>query len=219
VKFLVLQGHDGKLDFSDLSESSYRVYAQRHGYDYHCDHFSERHGKVNGVHPSWKKLPLLEFVLNAGVHTWIFWADTDSVVTFYPRTLVSFITQEIPVENPWLLVSRDWSESSSLWSAGVMLMRTCDESLDFIREAQKHTNYMNSGCWDQSAMHAVCEEKPAMARGIRVLPRRLLQSVPQECSQGVLAPWQPGDFIAHATGMFNDEKRKVLEQYDARAIR
>lgn len=212
MSYLVLMAHDGNLDFAPIAEKSYRFYADMHGYDFDRRYFMPL---VNGHgHPSWQKLHLLHFAMAFGEWDWILWADTDSVITNYRKRLEDFIEKE-KLSNPWLIVSRDWSDASP-WSAGVMLIRNCEEAKSFLLEAQSKTQYQNSGCWDQSAMHKVWKDKPD---GIAIVPRRYLQSVPKECSDGVVAPWQTGDFIAHVTGIPSERKLPLMKNYFDRAIR
>lgn len=220
MNFLVLLGHDNRLDFAPLAEKSYADYAARHGYAFHCAKFLP---EVEGYgHPAWQKLPLMQRMIEEDKWDWILWADTDSIVTNEAQDLYSLTGWAYPPNQPdasWMLVSRDWSDGESPWSAGVMLVRSCPQSHAFFSEARKHGEFMNSGCWDQSALHAVCRETPWLAEGLKILPRRILQSVPKETSDGVVEPWQPGDFICHFSGQENRHRRARMERYAKLVVR
>lgn len=208
----IITAHDGNLSFAELSARTYREYAKRWGYEFVEEKFRPLGPGV--AHPSWQKLDLLcGYLEKLGTATWIVWVDTDTVVTNHTRPL------PFPMDGTWMVVSKDWSDSESLWSAGVMMIAPCHASRWFFHLAAAKTKYRNSGCWDQSAMHEVCREHPNYSIGIRVLGRRILQSVPRECSQGVIDPWQPGDFIAHATGILQGDKAAILERCAAQAVR
>lgn len=207
----IITAHDGNLPFAELSARTYREYAQRHGYEFIEEQFLPLSAGIG--HPSWQKLALISSHLLRNFGGWVVWVDTDTVVTDYTRPV------PFPDDGAWLVVSRDWSDSESLWNAGVMLMRSCGRALAFFEQASEKIKFKTAGCWDQSAMHEVCHERPGYAEGIRVLPRRVLQSVPRECSQGVVDPWQPGDFIAHATGIMQGDKMAILERCTAQAVR
>lgn len=212
TRVTIITAHDGNLPFAALSGRTYREYAQRHGYEFVEDKFLPLSAGIG--HPSWQKLALISRHLERNFGGWVVWVDTDTVVTDYTRSL------PFPNDGAWLVVSRDWSDSESLWSAGVMLVRSCAAAKYFFETAsEKKIKFMNSGCWDQSAMHEVIRDYPIWAGDVRILPRRVLQSVPRECSQGVVDPWQPGDFIAHATGIMQGDKTAILERCHAQAVR
>lgn len=217
MKFLIALGHDGGLDYWPVCHRSWHEYANRHGYDVHVEMFApQREGRG---HPSWQKLPLLMRLISEARYDWILWADADTVVTEHRVDLfATFILDKAHLpDEPWMLVSKDWNDYSP-WSAGVMLVRSCDEALRFFTETSALTEYKNAGCWDQDAMHELCNRRPDLARGLKILPRRILQSVPNDAIRPN-EPWQEGDFSCHATGIEQKAKRAILERYAARAIR
>lgn len=218
MKILVLMAHDGALNFSSFAETSYSEYAKRHGYDYRCQKLTTP--ETGGPHPSWQKLAIIRKAIENDLYDWIFWVDTDSVVTNHAKAVDDIISIET-TRRPavWMIVSRDWGEGGSPWSAGVMLIKSCPSAIKFLGESEKQTQFMDSGCWDQSAMQRVCKENPVLNNWIEILPRRILQSVPKECSDGVVSPWSPGDFICHVTGIPNSQKRCIVERHFQRAMR
>lgn len=212
MKFLIALGHDGNLDYWPVCQRSWGQYAARHGYDLHIENFAPQ--KEGRGHPSWQKLPLLIRLITEGRHDWILWADADTVVT---NQRLALDTPDTWLLDKWLLVSKDWNDASP-WSAGVMLVRSCEEALRFFVEAAELTQCRDAGCWDQDAMHEICRLRPDIARGLKILPRRILQSVPSDAIKP-LEPWQEGDFVCHATGTDQKAKRRILESYERRAIR
>ncbi|MDE2019715.1 MAG: hypothetical protein KGJ13_05220 [Patescibacteria group bacterium] len=211
----IVTAHDGSLNFSGIAEKSYGEYASRHGYGMITEKF-EKSGNGAG-HPSWQKLALLQRMIHGTEADWLMWVDTDSLVTNH-TTAIDGIINDYNGDDIFLVVSRDWSDDSP-WSAGVMLIKVCATALAFLMVSQKYTRFMDSGCWDQSAMHEVWRTHERFTDGIRILPRRVLQSVPRECSSGVLAPWQRGDFIAHATGVPNEVKHRIMEKLVSQVTR
>ena len=211
MKILILTGHDG-VPYGPIAEASYREYASRHGYWFQCAKLlpaSEGRG-----HPAWQKLALVENAIIANFGGWVLWVDADSLVTNHKLP----ISDETTMRSDWMLVSRDWSDGESPWSSGVMLIRACDEALVFFAVAQEHAQWRDAGCFDQSAMHQVCRERPKLAEGINILPRRVLQSVPREVSDGVVDPWKPGDFIAHFTAMEAPRRVELMTRYAAQHV-
>lgn len=218
IKILIVTAHDGNLDFAPICEASWSEFARRHGYDFTARKFApQSHG--NG-HPSWQKLALLSRLIEASSHDWILWVDTDTVVTNHKINFshwgwTPLIYQGSKIEfDEFLFVSKDWNDYSP-WSAGVMLVKSCEEALAFLQEAETKTQYRDAGTWDQNAMHDVWNANP---QGVKILPRRILQSVPGDVVQAY-EPWQPGDWTAHMTGVPNSQKKRYMEIYEGRAIR
>lgn len=207
-RFLVVLGHDGKLEYAPIAEASYREYAGRHGYSFHVERLA-----APGSHPSWQKLELLCDLVASPRWGWILWADTDSVVT-NQTTRLGFVDG---FAHPWMLVSRDWSDASP-WSAGVMLISACFDARQFLSDAMACGEFKNTPLWDQSAMHKLCKEKGTPV-GLEVLPRRVLQSVPADVFPQAAEPWQPGDFIAHITGIPQRKRLALMQKYAGLAVR
>jgi hypothetical protein len=211
MKLLIALGHDGQLDYADIAERSWSDYSKRQGYDMRVYAFPR--DRI-GEHPSWHKLWLMQSLIREAIYDWIAWADADTVVTNLSWDMAALIAAtDLKHPGVWMIVSRDWSDGPSPWSAGVMLLRRCSEAEIFFREAEKHTEWKNAGCWDQSAMQALGPQP-----GIVVLPRRVLISVPDEV-QPTPDPWRPGDPIVHITGFPQHRRRALMEKYATQAIK
>lgn len=218
LKILIVTAHDGNLDFAPICEASWSEFARRHGYDFTVRKFTPQ--SAGNGHPSWQKLPLLASLIEANAHDWILWADTDTVVTNYLASFDQWRWTPLTYKGKavdlgaWLLVSKDWNDYSP-WSAGVLLIQSCQDALAFFREAETHKQFRDGGTWDQDAMHEVWRAKP---QGIQILPRRVIQSVPRDVVQAT-EPWEVGDFICHVTGIPNAQKRRHLLKYESLAWR
>ncbi len=214
-KILFVSADDGTLNFSSISRASHEEYAERYGYGYERWHLTPE--KNGDSHPSWQKLGVLSYLVGKNGNDWIVWLDADTVIT---NQTIKFENHILPrrAQHEFMLVSKDWSDGSP-WSAGVMAINPSYGAAEFLGAAELKTNWKNDGCWDQSAMHETWKGNRAYEHGIKILPRRILQSVPRECSQGVIEPWQRGDWLAHVTGIPHDRRRPLMEKFHTQAIR
>jgi hypothetical protein len=160
---------------------------------------------ADGAHPSWRKLFLIESVLtdNMDLGEIVLWVDADTCVTNFEK--------EIPLlkGESCIGVSRDW-DNNSPWSTGVMLIRECGEAMAIFREAGVKTHWMNRPLWDQGALQEVWR---AREESFLIFPRRTLQSVPSSAGN-VAEPWQPMDWVCHATNVPNklEEVKSIMRK-------
>jgi hypothetical protein len=198
--------HDGNLPFAGIAEASYASYARRWGYAYESIRTQPGQG-----HPSWQKLACLVDQLRYGglsaPQHWLLYVDTDSMVTNPTIALERFVDPYYDV-----IVSQDWDDNSP-WSAGVMLLQRTRDTDAFLSVARTLTKWKETPPWDQAALHTVWGKQMTGCR-VKVLPRRQLQSVP--AGGGAFDPWQPGDFIAHVTGVANDHRHEWMRNFAER---
>lgn len=84
-------------------------YARRQGYDLIVDY--ESHASRG---TTWLKFDMIERVINAHTHDWIWWMDFDTLITNTTMPLADIITENIanaskPADVD-LLVTNDWYE-------------------------------------------------------------------------------------------------------------
>jgi mannan polymerase II complex MNN10 subunit len=82
-------------------------YANRHGYDLIVDY--ESHA-TRGT--TWLKFDMIERVINARTHDWVWWMDFDTLITNTTMPLTDIITESLanatePAEVDFL-VNNDW---------------------------------------------------------------------------------------------------------------
>ena len=93
-----------------------------------------------------------------------------------------------------------------------MAWKQCPEAFEILRDAMTRTKFKDKRQWDQDALHEVLGVEDAPPR-LRVVGRRVLNSVPDWTHPSVgraVDPWQPGDFLLHASGMALGERLRHM---------
>ena len=173
-------------------------YARKHGYEYIGTLLEKRPNE----YPAWAKVRLLLDVLPTVDR--LLWIDADAFIS-NPEISLSNI-QHID----GLTASRDWGVDASpcdFSSAGMIITR---KALPLIEAAAKKTQWANVPLWDQNALREASLEFKSL---LHVLPRRILNAVPQELLPLAMEPWQEGDFICHLTNTSNEGRRAFLDHY------
>jgi hypothetical protein len=207
-RILVLTGYDDAMaEVGDLCAPSRVAYAERRGYSYHCCRKYEP-----GSHPSWQKIRLLRDLLPG--HEAVLWLDADTMVT-NPEISVEGLAAD---DRHLLYVSRDWTTCSAAdephhFSMGNFLLRNTPTTFAVLDLIESRAEWANVSLWEQSAIQAEHRENPALRRVVRVMPRRVLNSVPYP---DAVEPWAPGDFLAHFTGIANHIRVELIQQMIAR---
>jgi hypothetical protein len=203
-RHLVLTGYDDNMRaVGSWSSTCLCSYAIRHGYS-----FEVVRTFLSGSHPSWQKLRIIEERLAR--HDAILWVDADVVVT---NPAIDWT--KIPETKDGLWLSRDWDavDRPDYFSAGVMIVFSCSESLDILKSAQEMTQWANTPLWDQCALQGVFNSDEKLRSHIHVLPRRMLNSVPAMIQKGAAEPWEKGDFLCHLTGIGNDQRMEAIGRF------
>ncbi len=207
---LVLTGWRGDglwRQMGKLAASSWQAYADLHGFSFRC--LGDADFPPGLGHPSWQKLRHLRAAL--GEFDRVLWVDADTVCTNHHIDIRNHI--------PWdaaVTASADWGGGRG-WSAGVMAWTAGQEAISILDAAMGKVRYANKRQWDQDALHEVLGMEDATPR-LRVLPRRALNAVPSWThpqAGAAVEPWQPGDFLLHASGMALPERLRHLRQADA----
>ncbi len=182
-----------------------QAWAARHGYAYKCN--TEWRPCS---HPSWQKLRIVSDALTE--YERVVWLDADVVIT---NPMIS--ADDLGVPGAPLTVSRDVFRAARepdvphYFSMGNFVMIQGDAATDLLRRASEKIQYENKPYWDQTAMWDVSREIGISHIAIR--PRRVLNSVPMECHSDAAEPWQPGDFLAHFTGLSNDQRLQCIPRF------
>jgi galactosyl transferase GMA12/MNN10 family len=176
-----------------------RAWAVRHGYDFHCERTFPK-----DVHPSWHKLSLIIDALLR--YERVVWLDADSIIT---NPLIS--ADQLHSAEDGFTASEDWSphDTSPCFSAGNIVATKA--ALPALLQAQTLTHWSNRNPWDQGALR----ELQASYTFVAFAPCRTLNAVPFDAQPQAKqeAYWQPGDFLAHLTGISNDRRLELLPRF------
>jgi mannan polymerase II complex MNN10 subunit len=99
--------------------TSHADYAKRHGYDLIVDYESQ---SSRGT--TWLKFDMIERVINAQTHDWIWWMDFDTLITNTTIPLVDVIAESLanttkPADVDFL-VNNDWYDCSPYVSTMIL---------------------------------------------------------------------------------------------------
>lgn len=195
---LVLTGYDDAMaEVGDRVSRTHERYAAKWGF-----RFVRHRSYQGGEHPSWQKLRIVtSYLRDCDV---LLWLDADTVVTnegFDFRSLEP---------RAGILASADWNCSDGTrFSAGNYVAYAGDRTFDLLSAAQTLRQYAGRPNWDQDAMQDLSLR--AWWEGVvTILPNRALNSVPVQAQPTAVAPWQPGDFLCHLTGIPNARRLDML---------
>ena len=198
MNILILTGYDDNMqELGDICLPSKRAYAERHGYAFECVRDYPK-----DVHPSWHKLQLLKERIDK--YEAILWLDGDSIVTNQRMKIRSDDGVGI------LTASADWcsetDDPSELPSMGNFFLYNDPKTQRWLDMVLTQNHFGNRPMWEQDAVHWCMRDDQWFRLMVAVRPRRMLNSVHPTCrphGKDPGAPWQPGDFLIHLTGVEN----------------
>ena len=193
-----MTGYDDNMqELGDICLPSKRAYAERHGYAFECVREYPK-----DVHPSWHKLQLLKDRIDK--YEVILWLDGDSIVTNQRMNIRSDGGDSI------VTASADWcsetDDPSELPSMGNFFLSNTIGTHSWLGMAMAQKHFENRPMWEQDAVHQCMNDDEWFRSMVAVRPRRMLNSVHPTCrphGKDPGAPWQPGDFLIHLTGVEN----------------
>jgi hypothetical protein len=214
MKILVLTGCDAAMDsVGNLTAPNHHFYAQLHGYA-----FERVRDYEPGSHPSWQKMRLIQERLPN--YDAILWLDADTIVTNPKRPVTKLIDG-----HAGLIVSKDWTnplpeDEIKHFSLGNFVFTNNAQSFILLNLAMARTEWANQPLWEQQAIQEEYRANPEVRPWVKILPRRVLNSVPATPTTTGDEPWEPGDFLCHFTYLPNEERvrhipRAVVEGFKA----
>ena len=191
-----------------LGVENKRAYCQQHGYDFiYCEDSLD-----TSRHPAWSKILLILKAFENPNYKWVVWLDADTLI----------MNQDIPLEDLVdekynLVIAKDFNGINS----GVIFMRNCEWSDQFLTQAYTHTEFLSHPCFEQLAI-SVELEKPEFDQHAKIVPQRLFNSYPIESVSRLNSTYQPGDFLIHfarhregsLVNLFNKYSQLVLNNRD-----
>jgi hypothetical protein len=197
----------------DITFQSKVKYAKKHGYDFlSLNGFgTDRSGKYNPTQIGY--LRILRVFENIEKYDYIMWIDADALVT-NPNIAI----ENFEIDNSIFYCSYDWNGYYSL-NTGNFILKNTPHTMSFIDVFYKISkNYsMPEEQATINAMYLIPDIKPY----IKVLEHKFLNAVP---SVDIVKkeiwgnkptpprPWNPGDFLVHATGLPNNERVRIFNE-------
>ena len=149
-------------------------------------------------HPSWSKLLFVQDAIMD--YPWVFWIDTDAIVTNPNIRLRRFI------DDKYMLVvgKQNWFDPP--WNSvnfGVFLMKNDPDVKTFCSRVWEDISRPGREGWEQDGVRMCIENEPFKSK-VKTVCRREFNSVVAHYSLGITAgfnseteAWHKGDFVAH----------------------
>jgi hypothetical protein len=123
------------------SALSFERYAERWGWDL----ILSTEDLTGGRPASWAKIGLLQALLEE--YEWVLWLDADVVIVDFDAD----VSAEIEPDKDLYLVEHPWLGQYTA-NAGVMLLRSCAWSRDFLRDVWALERYIEHPWWENAAV-------------------------------------------------------------------
>ena len=198
----VLTGYTEEYEpLGSLTASKWQAYADAQGYRFKLvrDYPPPKHPCTHKLRHIAEALPSCDM---------LFWVGADCLPTNPSIPLpVSLGKYEIAL-------SRDWYEGAKLGSTDAILVRNTPAMLALFKEAYALPQQERIGGYDLTALATMFERNPEYAKRLVILPARRFQAVPRDCGfTNNPDPWQPGDFVLHATGVPMEQRIQIIKKY------
>ncbi len=186
-------------DFASITAAENKRYAESQGYQFYC----ELKTLDPTRHPAWSKIILVKRILTESPDCeWVFWIDADALITNHDRRLEEFIRDDAD-----FIVGAEAqvaNHESSPINTGTFLLRNGPEAIKFLDAAYGMTQYIAHRWWDQLALYTA-----AKTTGIKhaFVAQRLFNSFRGDMREN----WQPGDFVAHFTGVAFQKRPAIVK--------
>lgn len=213
MKILIITAYDDHIKtLGEGCDVSKEEYCKKWGFTF----VSHKIKPKEGVHPSWQKLQILIDHINLNVYDYIVWLDSDIIITNY-----NFDIRTLFEDKYALMFPEDWCSPpgynpKSKWfsACGIIINCKTPDALNILLQANKNTYYQNSGCWDQSALMGLINNKKEINDKVHRLPRRTLNAVDKDADyREGMEVWKHGDFCVHLTGLGDHKNRLPKIQY------
>jgi len=113
--------------------------------------------------PSWKKLSLLKNMLDdCEDFAWMLWVDSDTVIIDHTADVYREFVE--PAENAGSYMA--CCMGTKALNAGVMALKNCYKSHDFLHRAMARKHCKKHKWWDQQAMIETMDDSPDFRSGV-----------------------------------------------------
>lgn len=183
-------------------------YCYRYGYGFRV--YNE--GFAIDRHPSWSKLLFVRDALET--YQWVFWIDTDAIITNPTITLESFLDSNYML----ILGKQNWDDPP--WNSinfGVFFIQQDEYVDEFVERVWADIDRPGRVGWEQDGVCKVIKEHP-FDQKVKIVPRRSFNSVVYHESLMLhkefnheTEAWHKGDFVAHFGGKRPDMLQAMQE--------
>lgn len=197
MKRLLLTGCNmAQAELMDLTGPRMLTYANLHDID-----FKMVRNYDPEIDPMWNKIPLILHEL--ATYDQVIWIDADMMVTNLGRI-------------PWyemdrgLNMSRDWGPDAThdgIFTTACMIVHRDAAFLFQLAMA-------NQEQWHRAEFHEMAYLRSIYGeheKHFHVHPRRVLNAVHPDVCPDVIEPWEPGDWLCHATMVPVEERMRILK--------
>ena len=176
-------------------------YCAQHGYDFICE--KEVLDPTRSL--NWNKIPLLLKVMENSEYKWIFWTDADALIMNTGILLENLLDEKYN-----FIINNDFNG----FNAGHFLIKNCEQSRQFLKDAYTHEEFIDDQEWEQGAMLATLHENVNYSSATKVVQQRLMNSFTDALGNYLQATYQPGDFILHFVAVRQPQLLKTyFERY------
>ncbi|KAF2187060.1 glycosyltransferase family 34 protein [Zopfia rhizophila CBS 207.26] len=198
-------------------------YARRHRYDFIVDY--ESHSERGTM---WSKFDMIERLINAEKHDWIWWMDFDTLITNTDIKVADIINESLAnVTNPDQIDHLLTHDCNGL-NAGSFIVRGKSRSIklfDDVRALYDSKKAEGEQYSEQDSMvHLLKNDKRTAKHALRV-PQIKLNAFPEEirCFDEEQRGWEPGTFVIHFAGAWahvkgDDPTGQLMRKYQDHII-
>lgn len=212
----------------DLTLESKQKYASKHKYDllvkrswegvakYHFKQYEDQllgyHKPLLGILGFLRVLICFEHLKEYDV---VMWLDGDSTVT-NSDVLIEEITRD---ENACFFASYDWAVGVRSFSTGNFAVKRHSKTQEVYEQfLETSKSVIGNIMQEQRTLNLIFSAHSNLSGCLKIVPRKFLNSVPKLQEQmntwrgrpAIEEPWTPECFIAHLTGLTQDERLKIL---------
>jgi len=180
-------------EFAELSSAVNEKYAQIHNYDLKvCKVILDKSRP-----PAWSKIKLLQLWMLNSNYDWLWWIDSDAVITNLSIKLESIISL---ATDEFIIISKN----PDIINSGSFLIKNSEKSKKFLSDVYNRKDCINHPWWEQQAMIKVLEREE-YKNGAKYISQHSLNSMPDV--------WKKEDFIMHMPGKFKTLRLRNIKKF------
>jgi mannan polymerase II complex MNN10 subunit len=198
-------------------------YVKRHRYDLFVDY--ESHAERG---TTWLKFDMIERLIQAKQHDWIWWMDFDTLITNTTMKLEDVISETLAnstkPDNIDFLVTDDCNGLND----GSFIVRSSPRSIEFlnrVRALHDSERKKENGLNDQEAMRDLLLNKAPLTEHVQRIPQWKINAFPPEitCFDDNRRVWEKGFFVIHFAGAWahvdgDDPTGFLMKKYESEII-
>ena len=179
------------------------LYATRH------DYALKVYNRIDHERPiAWSKILALKRTMRTGKFDWLFWMDSDAVITNFETHLDEFVPGATEKD---LVIAKDCRGLNT----GIFMLRCSPTGLQLLEEIYSGTHVTNDtvyhSYWEQKSFMDLYDTSEGFRSQTMIVSQKLFNSYHNqtECREGL---WTRGDFIVHFPGQ-PAERERYVENY------